>query len=151
MNDCFKPISKYWDRINRPEQLITSLPEVMRVLTSPTETGAVTLSIPQDVQSEAYDFPVQLFEKRVWYIGRTLPDATLLERAIKIIKNSKRPSNIGLSGGGTIYSGASAILKELVNRTGIPVAETYAGKGGLNYDEPQNLGATGVTEYTRSY
>jgi len=143
VNDCFKPISKYWDRINRPEQLITSLPEVMRVLTSPAETGAVTLSIPQDVQSEAYDFPAEMFDKKVWYIGRPMSDATLLERAIEKIKNSKSP--IIVAGGGAIYSGATSILKELVNRTGIPVAETYGGKGSLNYDEPQNLGAMGVT------
>ena len=143
VNDCFKPISKYWDRINRPEQLITSLPEVIRVLTSPAETGAVTLSIPQDVQAEAFDFPVEMFEKRIWVIGRTMPDQTLLDKAIQQIKNSKNPMII--AGGGTIYSNATAILKKLVNRTGIPVAETYAGKGSLNYNEPQNLGAMGVT------
>ena len=143
VNDCFKPISKYWDRINRPEQLITALPEVMRVLTSPAETGAVTLSMPQDVQAEVHDFPAEMFEKRVWFVGRTLPDQTLLQRAIEKIKNSKKP--LIVAGGGTIYSGASEILKELVNRTGIPVAETFAGKGSLNYDEPQNLGAVGVT------
>lgn len=143
VNDCFKPISKYWDRINRPEQLITSLPEVMRVLTSPAETGAVTLCIPQDVQAEAYDFPTEMFEKRVWYIGRTMPDATLLAKAIEKIHNSKKP--IIIAGGGTIYSGATSVLKELVNRTGIPVSETFAGKGSLNYNEPQNLGAMGVT------
>lgn len=143
VNDCFKPISKYWDRINRPEQLITSLPEVMRVLTSPADTGAVTLAIPQDVQAEAYDFPTEMFEKRVWIIGRPRPDKTLMEKAIQQIKKSKKPMII--SGGGTIYSGATGILKELVNRTGIPVAETFAGKGSLNYSEPQNLGAVGVT------
>lgn len=143
VNDCFKPISKYWDRINRPEQLITSLPEVMRVLTSPAETGAVTLSIPQDVQAEAFDFPVEMFEKRIWLIGRTMPDQTLLVKAIQQIQNSKKPMII--AGGGTIYSDATAILKKLVNRTGIPVAETFAGKGSLNYNEPQNLGAMGVT------
>ncbi|TQO38353.1 3D-(3,5/4)-trihydroxycyclohexane-1,2-dione acylhydrolase (decyclizing) [Arenibacter algicola] len=143
VNDCFKPVSKYWDRINRPEQLITSLPEVMRVLTSQAETGTVTLSIPQDVQAEAYDFPVEMFQKRVWYVGRTMPDKTLLSRAIQQIKDSKRPMII--AGGGTIYSDATAILKKLVNRTGIPVAETFAGKGSLDYNEPQNLGAAGVT------
>ena len=143
VNDCFKPVSKYWDRINRPEQLITSLPEVMRVLTSQAETGTVTLSIPQDVQTEAYDFPVEMFQKRVWYVGRTMPDKTLLSRAIQQIKDSKRPMII--AGGGTIYSDATAILKKLVNRTGIPVAETFAGKGSLDYNEPQNLGAAGVT------
>ena len=143
VNDCFKPVSKYWDRINRPEQLITSLPEVMRVLTSQAETGTVTLSIPQDVQAEAYDFPVEMFQKRVWYVGRTMPDNTLLSRAIQQIKDSKRPMII--AGGGTIYSDATAILKKLVNRTGIPVAESFAGKGSLDYNEPQNLGAAGVT------
>ena len=143
VNDCFKPVSKYWDRINRPEQLITALPEVMRVLTSQAETGAVTLSIPQDVQAEAFDFPEELFQKKVWQVGRTMPDQTLLEKAIKQIKNSKKP--LIIAGGGTIYSGATEILKKLVNRTGIPVSETYAGKGSLNYNEPQNLGATGVT------
>lgn len=143
VNDCFKPVSKYWDRINRPEQLITALPEVMRVLTSQAETGAVTLSIPQDVQSEAFDFPEHLFQKRVWHIGRTLPDQTLLKQAIALLKNSSRP--LIIAGGGTIYSGATEVLKELVNRTGIPVAETFAGKGSLHYNEPQNLGAMGVT------
>jgi 3D-(3,5/4)-trihydroxycyclohexane-1,2-dione acylhydrolase (decyclizing) len=143
VNDCFKPVSKYWDRINRPEQLITALPEVMRVLTSQAETGAVTLCIPQDVQAEAYDFPEELFQKRIWYVGRTMPDTTLLARAIQQIKESKRP--LIIAGGGTIYSDATAILKKLVNRTGIPVAETFAGKGSLDYNEPQNLGAAGVT------
>ena len=143
VNDCFKPVSKYWDRINRPEQLITSLPEVMRVLTSQAETGTVTLCIPQDVQAEAFDFPVEMFQKRVWNIGRTMPDQTLLARAIEQIKISKRP--IIIAGGGAIYSDATAILKKLVNRTGIPVAETFAGKGSLDYNEPQNLGAAGVT------
>jgi 3D-(3,5/4)-trihydroxycyclohexane-1,2-dione acylhydrolase (decyclizing) len=143
VNDCFKPVSKYWDRINRPEQLITSLPEVMRVLTSQAETGAVTLSIPQDVQAEAFDFPDEMFQKKVWYIGRTMPDRSLLKKAISQIKNSKKP--LIVSGGGTIYSDATEILKKLVNRTGIPVAETFAGKGSLNYNDYQNLGAAGVT------
>lgn len=143
VNDCFKPVSKYWDRINRPEQLITALPEVMRVLTSPSDTGAVTLSIPQDVQAEAFDFPVEMFQKKVWTIGRTMPDRTLLERAVSLIKKSKKPYII--AGGGTIYSGATEILHKLADRTGIPVAETYAGKGSLPYDAPQNLGAVGVT------
>jgi len=143
VNDCFKPVSKYWDRINRPEQLITALPEVMRVLTSQAETGTVTLCIPQDVQAEAFDFPVEMFQKRVWHIGRTMPDKTLLSRAVQQIKDSKRP--IIIAGGGTIYSDATKILKKLVNRTGVPVAETFAGKGSLDYSEPQNLGAAGVT------
>ncbi len=143
VNDCFKPVSKYWDRINRPEQLITALPEVMRVLTSPAETGAVTLSIPQDVQAEAYDFPSEMFEKKTWTIGRTLPDRGLMARAVSLIKKSEKPFIV--AGGGTIYSGATEVLQKMVARTGIPVAETYAGKGSLPYDVPQNLGAVGVT------
>ena len=143
VNDCFKPVSKYWDRINRPEQLITALPEVMRVLTSPVETGAVTLCIPQDVQAEAFDFPEAFFEKKVWPVTRLMPDPRLLIKAIHAIRNSKKPMIV--SGGGTIYSGATKVLKNFVNRTGIPVAETYGGKGSLKYDEPQNLGAMGVT------
>lgn len=143
VNDCFKPVSKFWDRINRPEQLITSLPEAMRVLTSPADTGAVTLSIPQDVQAEAFEFPAALFQKRVWYIGRTMADASMMDKAVALIKNSKKP--LIITGGGTIYSGATEVLKSFVNRTGIPVAETFAGKGSLSYNEPQNLGAAGVT------
>lgn len=143
VNDCFKPVSKYWDRISRPEQLITALPEVMRVLTSPSETGAVTLCMPQDVQAEAFDFPGEMFRDRVWQIGRTLPDRTLLARAVELIDNSKRP--LIIAGGGVHYSGAHAILKTFVERTGIPVSETFAGKGSLVYNDPRNLGAIGVT------
>ncbi|MFA5327011.1 MAG: 3D-(3,5/4)-trihydroxycyclohexane-1,2-dione acylhydrolase (decyclizing) [Prolixibacteraceae bacterium] len=143
VNDCFKPVSKYWDRINRPEQLITSLPEVMRVLTSPADTGAVTLCIPQDVQAEAYDFPVKLFEKRVWHIARPRADVNALNRAVELIKSAKKPMII--AGGGVIYSEAEEALKNLVHATGIPVGETFAGKGSLSYDDPHNLGATGAT------
>ena len=142
-NDVFKPISRYWDRINRPEQIITSLPEVMRVLTSQADTGTVTLCLPQDVQVEAYDYPMALFNRRVWLIGRPLPDATLLNRAADIIRNAKKP--MILAGGGVIYSEASAALAELVEKTGIPAAETQAGKGALPYNNPHNLGAMGVT------
>ncbi|MDE3144405.1 MAG: 3D-(3,5/4)-trihydroxycyclohexane-1,2-dione acylhydrolase (decyclizing) [Bacteroidota bacterium] len=143
VNDCFKPVSKYWDRINRPEQIIASLPEAMRVLTSPSETGAVTISLPQNVQAEAYDFPVSFFEKRVWHIQRNRPDKQSLLKAVAAIKNAKKP--LIVAGGGVIYSEATNELKKLVNATGIPVVETYAGKGSLRYDEPQNLGAAGVT------
>src|ERR1700690_2111410 len=91
VNDCFKPVSRYWDRIYRPEQLITSLPEAMRVLTSPSDCGAVTLALPQDVQAEAYDYPEELFEKRVWLIRRGQPDRISLERAVEAIRASRRP------------------------------------------------------------
>ncbi len=143
VNDCFKPVSKYWDRINRPEQLIAALPKAMRILTSPAETGTVTLSMPQDVQAEAFDFPVSLFRRRVWTIQRTRADRSILEKAAAIIAAAKAP--VIVAGGGVIYSDACKELKKLVNRTGIPVVETYAGKGSLSYDEPQNLGAAGVT------
>lgn len=143
VNDCFKPVSKYWDRINRPEQLIAALPRAMSILTSPAETGAVTLAIPQDVQAEAFDFPVALFRKKVWHIQRARADRAVLQRAAAIIAAAKRP--VIIAGGGTIYSDACKELKRLVNRTGIPVVETFGGKGSLRYDEPQNLGAAGVT------
>ena len=143
VNDCFKPVSKYWDRINRAEQLITSLPEVMRVLTSPSDTGAVTLCLPQDVQAEAFDFPEELFRKRVWKIARQRPDATSLKEAAELIRKSKKP--VIVSGGGVIYSEATQILKQLVEQTGIPVTETFAGKGALPYDHASNLGAVGAT------
>lgn len=143
VNDCFKPVSKYWDRINRPEQLITSLTEVMRVLTSPSETGAVTLALPQDVQAESYDFPEELFSKRTWKIPRPRPDLSLLNEAAKLIKASKKP--VIIAGGGVLYSDATAILKSLVEMTGIPVTETFAGKGSLPYNHSCNLGAVGAT------
>jgi len=143
VNDCFKPVSKYWDRINRPEQLITALPEAMRVLTSPADTGAVTLCVPQDVQAEAFDFPLQMFEKRVWHVPRPRPDKNALLRAAELIRSSKKPMII--AGGGVIYSEAEEQLKELVHLSGIPVGETFAGKGSLPYDDPHNLGATGAT------
>ncbi len=143
VNDCFKPVSRYWDRINRPEQIIASLPEVMRVLTSPSETGAVTLSLPQDVQAMAFDYPTGLFEKRIWHIPRNRPDLGRLQQAVEWIRQSKQP--IIVAGGGVIYSEATEILKRFVEQTGIPVGETMAGKGSLTYDHRLNLGAVGVT------
>ncbi len=143
VNDCFKPVSRYWDRINRPEQLITALPEALRVLTSPAETGAVTLSLPQDVQAMAYDYPVQLFEKRVWRIPRNRPDTHFLKLAAEKIRTSKQP--LIIAGGGVLYSQATDTLAEFVAKTGIPVGETQAGKSSLPYDNPLNLGAIGVT------
>lgn len=143
VNDCFKPISRYWDRINRPEQLTSSLLSAMRVLTSQAETGAVTLSLPQDVQAESFDFPLSLFDKRIWHIARPRPDIGALSKAIMLIRNAKRPMIV--AGGGVIYSDACKALEDLIKQTGIPVAETYAGKGALSYDNPHNLGAMGAT------
>ncbi|MCH6198913.1 3D-(3,5/4)-trihydroxycyclohexane-1,2-dione acylhydrolase (decyclizing) [Aquiflexum sp. LQ15W] len=143
VNDCFKPVSKYWDRINRPEQLTSSLMAAMRVLTSPSETGTVTLCLPQDVQAEAFDFSKDLFEKRIWYIPRPVPEQELLLRAASSIRKSKKP--LIIAGGGVLYSEASKVLEEFVSQTGIPICETFAGKGSLPYDHPLNLGAAGAT------
>jgi len=143
VNDCFKPVSRYWDRIYRPEQLITSLPEAMRVLTSPSDCGAVTLALPQDVQTEAFDYPEELFEKRVWLIRRGEPDKLSLDRAVAAIRSAKRP--LIVAGGGVLMSEASQALSEFVTRTGIPVAETQAGKGSLAWNHAQCLGAMGAT------
>jgi 3D-(3,5/4)-trihydroxycyclohexane-1,2-dione acylhydrolase (decyclizing) len=143
VNDCFKPVSRYWDRINRPEQILTALPEAMRVLTSPSETGAATLALPQDVQAEAFEYPAEFFEKRAWTIPRARCDHELLSRAAEWIRAARRP--LIIAGGGVLYSEAGKTLGEFAARTGIPVAETQAGKGALAYDHPQELGAIGVT------
>lgn len=143
VNDCFKPVSRYWDRIYRPEQLITALPEVMRVLTSPSDCGAVTLALPQDVQTEACDYPEELFRKRVWLIRRGQPDEVSLERAAQVIRASRKP--LIVAGGGVLMSEASQALAAFVAKTGIPVAETQAGKGALAWDHPQVMGAMGAT------
>lgn len=143
VNDCFKPISRYWDRINRPDQLITALPEALRVLTSPVETGAVTLCLPQDVQTEAHDYPLELFRQRVWTIPRNRPDSAALTQAVEWIKASQRP--LIIAGGGVLYSEATEILRQLVEQCAIPSSETMAGKGSLPYDHPFNMGAMGVT------
>jgi 3D-(3,5/4)-trihydroxycyclohexane-1,2-dione acylhydrolase (decyclizing) len=143
VNDCFRPISRYWDRIERPEQAIPSLLEAMRVLTSPAETGTVTLALPQDVQTEAFEFPVALLEPRVWHVPRQPPELAMLQRAVEVIRASKRP--LIVAGGGTLYSEATEALAQLAERTGIPVGETQAGKGSLPWDHPQNRGAIGAT------
>jgi len=143
VNDCFKPISRYWDRINRPDQIITALPEAMRVLTSPVDTGTVTLALPQDVQVEAFDYPSGLFEKRVWHVARNRPDQTSVARAVEWTRQAKRP--LIIAGGGVIYSEATQTLRQFVDQTGIPVGETMAGKGSLQYDHPLCVGAVGAT------
>ena len=143
VNDCLRPVSRYWDRINRPEQLISALPAALRVLTSPTETGAVTLALPQDVQAEAFDFPTRLLEPHVHRIARARPDRAALARATALIASSRRP--LLVAGGGVIYSDASEALSAFVERFGIPVVETQGGKGSLPWDHPLQLGAIGVT------
>jgi 3D-(3,5/4)-trihydroxycyclohexane-1,2-dione acylhydrolase (decyclizing) len=143
VNDAFRPVSRYWDRIERPEQLVNAALAAMRVLTNPAETGAVTLSLPQDVQAEAWDYPESFFGRRVWHVGRPLPDRGALERAAEAIRHSSRPMFV--AGGGTIYSGATEALRHLAEKTGIPVGETQAGKGSMPYDHPLALGAVGAT------
>ena len=143
VNDCFRPVSKYWDRINRPDQLLTALPETLRVLTSPSETGAVTLALPQDVQTEAYDYPVDFFRRRVWRILRNRADRAALQAAAELIRSAKRPMIV--AGGGVIYAEATETLRTFVDAAGIPVGETMAGKGSLRWDHPLNLGAIGAT------
>ena len=143
VNDCFKPVSRYWDRIERPEQVLTSLPSAMRVLTSPAETGAVVISLPQDVQAEAFDYPEEFFEKRIWTVARPRCDEQLLAQAAEWIRSSRQP--LIIAGGGVLYSEASHVLSEFASRTGIPIAETQAGKGSLSFDHPQALGAMGAT------
>ena len=143
VNDCFKPVARYWDRIQRPEQILTALPAAMRVLTSPSETGAVVLALPQDVQAEAFDYPEHFFRKRVWPIARTRCDSTLMAEAVEWIRSARHP--LLIAGGGVLYSEASEALSSFASQTGIPVVETQAGKGSLPYDHPQCLGAIGVT------
>jgi 3D-(3,5/4)-trihydroxycyclohexane-1,2-dione acylhydrolase (decyclizing) len=143
VNDCFKPVSKFWDRINRPEQLAPSLLEAMRVLTSPADTGTVTLALPQDVQTEAFDFPETLFETRTWRILRQRADVASLNDAARLLTTATAP--LIVAGGGVIYSGACDRLRRFAERTGIAVAETQAGKGVLPFDHPQSAGAIGAT------
>jgi 3D-(3,5/4)-trihydroxycyclohexane-1,2-dione acylhydrolase (decyclizing) len=143
VNDAFKPVSRFWDRINRPEQLIPGLLNAMRVLADPAETGAVVVCLPQDVQAEAFDFPEEFFAKRVWHVARPGVDPAALKRAAAAIKAAKQP--LIVSGGGTIYSGASQALRDFATQTGIPVCDTQAGKGAINWDHPAAVGGLGST------
>ena len=143
VNDAFKPVSRYWDRLYRPDQLPCSVVEAMRVLTSPAQTGAVTLALPQDVQAEAWDYPEEMFEKRVWHIARPVPEPSVLARAAAAIRGSKRPFIV--AGGGVLFSEASAALASFCEKTGIPVGESQAGKGSLPFDHVCCLGAVGAT------
>lgn len=146
VNDAFRPVSRYFDRINRPEQLAPSLLAAMRVLTDPADCGAVTIALPQDVQTQAHDFPNELFEERIWPIPRQRADKVRLAEACSMIKKAKRP--LVIAGGGVIYSEATEALSALAFETRIPCAETQAGKGSLVWDHPANLGAIGATGTT---
>jgi 3D-(3,5/4)-trihydroxycyclohexane-1,2-dione acylhydrolase (decyclizing) len=143
VNDVFIPVSRYFDRIERAEQLVPSVLSAMRVLTSQSETGAVTLALPQDVQTEAFDYPPELFERRVWPIERQAPPDAALTRAVNLIRDASRP--LIVAGGGVIYSEATSQLARFVGRAGIPVGETQAGKGSLPYDHAGALGGIGAT------
>ncbi|MET0930478.1 MAG: 3D-(3,5/4)-trihydroxycyclohexane-1,2-dione acylhydrolase (decyclizing) [Aeromicrobium sp.] len=143
VNDVFRPVSVYFDRVDRPEQLASALLHATRILTDPAETGAVTLALPQDVQAESFDFPDELFAKRVWHVARPVPEPSALDRAVAVIRSARRP--LVVAGGGVTYSQANDALRAFVEATGIPVGESQAGKGALPYDHPQAVGAIGST------
>src|SRR5215831_18341175 len=143
VNDAFKPVSRFWDRINRPEQLPSALLAAMRVLTDPAETGAVTLALPQDVQAEAHDWPEDLFTERTWFVPRPLPEPAALGRAVEVLRSARRP--LVIAGGGVIYSEAGAALRRFAEATGIGVSDTQAGKGALAWDHPCAVGGVGAT------
>ena len=143
VNDAFRPVSRFFDRVDRPEQLPDALLGAMRVLTDPAETGAVTVCLPEDVQAQAWQWPDEFFIHRIWHVGRPVPDPAAVARAAAVLRGASRP--LIVAGGGVIYSGAVAELKAFAAATGIPVAETQAGKGSLPYDHPQSVGAVGAT------
>ncbi|HYO42821.1 MAG TPA: 3D-(3,5/4)-trihydroxycyclohexane-1,2-dione acylhydrolase (decyclizing) [Candidatus Limnocylindrales bacterium] len=140
-NDAFRPVSRYFDRISRPEQLLSSLPEAFRVLTDPAETGAVTVALPEDVQAEVYEWPERFFEKRVWRVRRPRPEPEVVDDVVALIRVAKRP--LIVAGGGAIYAGAEAVLGSLGTTYGIPVSESQAGKGVLPWNHPWNVGPIG--------
>ena len=142
-NDCFRPVSRYFDRITRPEQIIPALHRAMQVLTDPADCGPVTLSLCQDVQAEAFDYPETFFKERVWTPRRPQPDAGELDSAVAALKAAKKP--VIIAGGGVLYSEAAATLKAFAETHGIPVMETNAGKSSLPHDHPLNMGSVGVT------
>ncbi|EJB07055.1 acetolactate synthase [Rhizobium leguminosarum bv. trifolii WSM597] len=142
VNDCFRPVSKYFDRIVRPEQLLTALPRAMRALTDPASCGPVTLAFCQDVQAEAYDYPEDFFEPATWYIRRPEPDQREVARVVEMLKKAQKP--VLICGGGVIYSEAETALADFATKHGIPVVETQAGKSALPQAHPMNFGAAGV-------
>jgi 3D-(3,5/4)-trihydroxycyclohexane-1,2-dione acylhydrolase (decyclizing) len=141
-SDAFRPVSRYFDRISRPEQLLSSLPEAFRVLTDPADTGAVTISLPEDVQAEVYDWPERFFERRVWRIRRPQPEPEVVAEVTRLVQAARRP--LIVAGGGAIYSGAEAALDAFATRFGIPVSESQAGKGVLPWNHPFNVGPIGA-------
>ncbi|WP_406335761.1 3D-(3,5/4)-trihydroxycyclohexane-1,2-dione acylhydrolase (decyclizing) [Streptomyces sp. NBC_00203] len=143
VNDAFRAVSKYFDRISRPEQLIPAALAAMRVLSDPVETGAVTLALPQDVQAEGFDWPAEFFRRRVWHVGRPVPEPAAVERAARLLRGARRP--LIVAGGGTVYSGAETELRAFAEATGIPVADTHAGKGAVPWDHPYAVGGIGST------
>ncbi|MGF1617066.1 MAG: thiamine pyrophosphate-binding protein, partial [Acidimicrobiia bacterium] len=142
VNDCFRPVSRYFDRILRPEHLLTALPEAMRVLTSPVEAGTVTIALPQDVQSHAFDFPSQFFEPRTWRIPRPQPEPDMISAALDLLRAAERP--LIIAGGGVHYSEAAEALSQFAYEFGIPVAETFAGKGAMQKSGHLTLGGIGL-------
>ena len=142
-NDCFRPVSRYWDRINRPEQLMSAMLSAMRVLTHPAETGAVTICLPQDVQGEVWDYPESFFTRRVHLIERRPPDETRLQSALELITRKRRP--LVICGGGVRYSGAHTAFNQFIDSVQLPFVETQAGKGAIVSEHPLNLGGVGVT------
>ena len=142
-NDCFRPVSRYFDRITRPEQIIPALRRAMQVLTDPAECGPVTLSLCQDVQAEAYDYPESFFEEKIWHVRRVMPDADEFAAAATALLHAKKP--VIIAGGGVLYSEASPALIRFAERYGVPVMETQAGKSSLPHDHPLNMGSVGVT------
>ena len=140
-NDAFRAVSRYFDRITRPEQLLSSLPEAFRILTDVADTGAVTVALPEDVQAEAYDWPASFLERRVWHVRRPVPEPAMLARAVERIRAARAP--IVIAGGGAIYAEATGALEAFASRFGIPVAESQAGKGALAWNHPLNLGPVG--------
>ena len=141
INDIFRPVSRFFTRISRADQLLHALPEAMRVLTDPAETGAVTISLPEDVQTEAYDFPVSMFEKRVWRVRRPVPEPEVIAETVELIKNAERPMIV--AGGGVKYSLATEELDQFAKEFGIPVTETQAGKGAVSWEHPMSMGNVG--------
>lgn len=142
VNDCFRPVSRFFDRISRPEQLLTALPEAMRVLTDPAEVGAVTLALPQDVQAHAHDYPAHFFERRVWHVERRPPESRRVQETVALLREARRP--VLIAGGGVHYSEAWDELRQFAEALAIPVAETFAGKGALRTASPLALGGQGV-------